>query len=107
LNLLGLTSSPLRSGQMPIAPLFQIYWATMLFMRYRKYEHLYDGASFGGEVKSARWKNALRSLTDALPGWQRASASAAERALMPLLSLGIAAVEVILLLSLFEASLLQ
>lgn len=107
MNLLGLTSSPLHSGQMPIAPLFQLYWATVLFMKYRKYEHLYDGASFGGEKKSGRWKNALRSLAAALPGGQQRSASAAGHTLMPLLSLGIAAVEVVLLFSLFEASLLR
>jgi len=102
---------------MPIAPLFQLYWATVLFMKYRKYAHLYDGASFGGEKKSGRWKNAmnqsgplaglLRSLAAALPGWQHISTNAAGHTLMPLLSLGIAAVEVVLLFSLFEASLLQ
>ncbi len=107
MNLLGLTSSPLRNGQVPIGPLFQIYWATVLFMKYRKYEHLYDDAPFSGERKAGRWKNALRSLTSVLPGWPRTSAHAASYAMMPLLSLGIAAVEVVLLLSLFEASLLR
>ncbi len=31
MNLLGLTASPLRNGQLPIGPLFQLYWATVLF----------------------------------------------------------------------------
>ena len=107
MNLLGLTSSPLRNGHLPISPLFQIYWASMLFLKYRKYEHLYDGAEPGGKTKLSRWKNAAHRLISTVPGWPRVAARMADRALMPLLSLGIAAIEIVLLLSLFEASIWQ
>jgi hypothetical protein len=113
LNLLGLTSSPLRGGNLQFAPFFQLYWAGVLFTKYRKYEHLYDHAypsSAAGASSSqtpSRLVSALGSLAAALPGWRRLSASVADHAIMPLLSLFIAAVEVLLLLSLFEASLLQ
>jgi len=113
MNVLGLTSSPLRNGHLPIGPILQAYWAMVLFTKYRKYEHLYEGGySRSGKAGiSSRVQSLVHNLTASLaavmPRLRRSSAGVAEYAAMPLLSLAIAAVEVVLLLSLFEASLLQ
>ena len=106
MNLLGLSASPLRGGQLQLAPIFQVYWAGVLFTRYRKYEHLYDGGDAADKSvdapgrAAARVRQAARSLAATLTRRRKSPA-------MPLLSLVIAAIEVLLLLSLFEAWLLE
>jgi hypothetical protein len=67
MNLCGLNSSLLNSGRnsshLPLGVPFQIYWALMLFAKYRKYEHLNrtpepaasSGARFAGLAWLARW----------------------------------------------------
>jgi hypothetical protein len=109
MNLLGLNSSPLRGGSLPIAPMFQVYCAILLFAKYRKYKHLYDGWAEQAEEKASLWRrfSLARIFSAVRLRLGRSSASVAECAAMPLMSLAIAGIEVLLLLSLFEASFLR
>ncbi len=114
MNLLGFSSSPLRNDYFQIAPLFQLYWAKVLFTKYQKYEHLYESGSAnlvagaaGGGLWRRRRGRVLCQLAFLLPRLGRFSASLAEWAPMSVLSLVIAGIEVLLLLSLCEALLLQ
>ncbi len=114
MNLLGFSSSPLRNNYFQIAPLFQLYWAKVLFTKYQKYEHLYESnpaSLVAGAAREARWRRrygrALRQLAFLLPWPGRFSGGIAKCAPMSVLSLVIAGIEVLLLLSLCEALLLQ
>ncbi|HWQ35964.1 MAG TPA: hypothetical protein VNQ79_24185 [Blastocatellia bacterium] len=90
LNLFGLNSSLLSRGHLPLGVPLQLYWALALFAKYQKFQHLYDvdkpaAAPFGLSVSSF-----FGSLLAEMP-------------LMPLLSVCIAAAEIILLSLRFTA----
>ncbi|HZS06912.1 MAG TPA: hypothetical protein VFD58_18900 [Blastocatellia bacterium] len=84
MNLLGLNPSLLNKGHLPLGVPLQIYWAVMLFAKYRKYEHLYDP---GNTV----------SASTQIPGRASSLPGLTESPVMPILSSAIGATGLILL----------
>lgn len=83
LNLFGLNSSLLSKGHLPLGVPLQLYWALALFAKYQKFQHLYDVEKPAPAVDLSE-SSSFGALLAEMP-------------LMPLLSVCIAAAEIILL----------